>query len=251
MENLATRIRQELNTYQSEVAARLQEFYRQGLISQAELKKIVFNAEITGKAVVEALATQEQYTEEATEIYVYSLFDRYKTQIEKEIRLIEEQQKSVEVSINGQKIPIHFEDEEGKLILPSQTDKEIVIDLLKKCLDIPVTSVKITVGTMRRDIDLTLKELPSRLNNKFHEIKAEGNNQRMKSTYQHFGAAISQLVNSDYPEDAKELSKSKLLEEMYKRLGKQIKEVQEKPRNPSFWSRWFNQDDDQGDIKKQ
>jgi transcriptional regulator with XRE-family HTH domain len=240
MEDLATRIREELNTYQSEVAERLQELQSQGLISQTELKKIVIDAEITGKAVIEALATQEQYTEEATEMYVYSLFNRYKNQVEKKIRGIEEEQKSIEILINGQKVPIYFENEVGKLIDPSQIEKEITVNFLENALENPVKRVTIVVGDMNRDIRLTTEETHRGFNNQVHKIRAEEDKQRIQSIYQYFGAAISQLVNSNYPEDIKEISKSKLLEEMQSRLGERIKIVKQKTNKQSFWSNFFN-----------
>jgi|GEM_PF-3109511 len=239
MEDLATRIRGELNTYQSEVSERLQELQSQGLISQTELKKIVIDAEITGKAVVEGLATQEQYTEEATEIYVYSLFDRYKNQVEKKIRSIEEEQKSSEIFINGQRVPIYFEDEGGKLIVPSQIEKEITIIFLDNALENSVKAVTIVVGNMNRDIRLTTEESHRVFNNQVYKIRAEEDKERIQRIYQYFGAAISQLVNSNYPEDIKDLSKSKLLEEMQSRLGKRMKRVKQKPRKQSFWPKIF------------
>lgn len=239
MENLETRIKRELNTYQSEVAKRLQELQCQGLISQADFKKIVTNAEITAKAVVEALATQEQYTEEATEIYVYSLFERYKNKIEKTIRSIEEEQKSIEIFINGQRVPIYFEDEEGKLIVPSQIEKEITIDFLDNALENPVKAVTIVVGNMIRDIRLTTEESYRGFNHKVYKIRLEEDKQRIQSIYRDFGAAISQLVNGNYPEEAKDLSKSELLEQMQNRLGNRIKRVKQKQKKLSFWSNLF------------
>lgn len=239
MENLETRIKRELTTYQSEVAKRLQELQCQGLISQADFKKIVTNAEITAKAVVEALATQEQYTEEATEIYVYSLFERYKNKIEKTIRSIEEEKKSIEIFINGQRVPIYFEDEEGKLIVPSQIEKEITIDFLDNALENPVKAVTIVVGNMIRDIRLTTEESYRGFNHKVYKIRLEEYKQRIQSIYRDFGAAISQLVNGNYPEEAKDLSKSELLEQMQNRLGNRIKRVKQKQKKLSFWSNLF------------
>lgn len=238
MENLETRIRRELNTYQSEVSKRLQELQGQGLISQADVKKIVTNAEITAKAVVEALATQEQYTEEATEIYVYSLFERYKNKIEKTIRSIEEEQKSIEIFINGKRVPIYFEDESENLIVPSQIEKEITLDFLGNSLENPVKAVTIIVGNMSRNIRLTTEVLQRGFHHKFN-IKMEENQQKIRSIYQDFGAAISQLVNGNYPEEAKDLSKSELLEQMQNKLGNRIKRVKQKQKKSSFWSKIF------------
>ncbi len=43
METLAVRIRQELNAYQTQVAEKLEELFRQGLISQKEMSFIALS----------------------------------------------------------------------------------------------------------------------------------------------------------------------------------------------------------------
>ncbi len=92
MEILKERIRKELNTYQFGVARQLEELQKQGLISPKELKRISIEAQITGKAILEGLSSQGQYTEETIEIHIYQLFDRYKSKIESKIKSIELQQ---------------------------------------------------------------------------------------------------------------------------------------------------------------
>lgn len=234
MENLTTKIRQELNTYQTQVAKRLEELYLQGLVSQTELKKILIDAETTGKAVVDGLASQEQYTEAATEIYVFSLFERYKSKIEKTIGAIEQQQKYSEIFIKGKRIPVYFENEGGKLMIPSQIEKEIAINFLENALDNPVKSIKIVVGNMLRELHLTMEETGGFFKSETYKIRVEEENQRIQSIYYAFGAAISQLVNSDYPEEVKNSSKSALLKEMQNRLGKAINKEQQKTKKSFF-----------------
>ncbi|MCL1464567.1 hypothetical protein [Argonema galeatum] len=95
MQDLAARIRQDLNEYQAQVQARLENLLTQGLVSQTQLKEIVIDAKITGQSVIEALTSQANYSEEVTEIYVYSLFDRYKNAVEKKIYDIEQRKESV------------------------------------------------------------------------------------------------------------------------------------------------------------
>ena len=100
MEDLATRIRRDLNEYQAQVQSRLEKLLAEGLVSQTQLKDIVIDAKITGQSVVEALNSQPSYSEEVTEIYVYSLFDRYKNAVEKKIYALE-QRKVFVVSDNN------------------------------------------------------------------------------------------------------------------------------------------------------
>lgn len=247
MEELATKIRRELNTYQAEVAEKLQDLQSHGLISQAEVKKIVIDAKLTAKAVVEGLASQAQYTEEATEIYVYSLFDRYKSKIDKTIRAIEEKQKSSHVLIKGQRVPVYFEDEGGKLIVPSALEKEIANNFLETALETPVSSIKIVVGNMLRDVRISTEKPQGFLGSEVYKLRAETEQQRIQAIYQEFGSAISQLVNSDYPEPVKESSKLKLLEAMQKRLENQSKKVKQKAKNNlfGFFSKFFEEDDGQ------
>ena len=72
MESLATKIKQELLSYQQQIDKKLYEFRSQGLISPTELEKIKIDVVITGKALIDGLDSQEQYTAEAVEIYVFS-----------------------------------------------------------------------------------------------------------------------------------------------------------------------------------
>ncbi|NES20305.1 MAG: hypothetical protein F6K41_15580 [Symploca sp. SIO3E6] len=238
MEPLEIQIKQKLISYQKQVDKKLYEFRRQGLISSTELEKIKIDVEITGQAVVEGLASQEQYTAEAVEIYVFSLLEKYKNKIEHIIRPIEEKQKSSEILIKGKKIPVYFEDEQGQLILPSQIEKEISLIFLENTLENPVKSIKIVIGNLLRKIDLIPEESQGLFNNKTYQVRAKEENQRMQNIYKHFGGAISQLVNSDYPEEVKELNKSKLLEKMQNRLVENNKR-EKKATKQSFWPSFF------------
>jgi len=240
MEPLETQIKQKLISYQKQVDKKLYEFRRQGLISITELEKIKIDVEITGKAVVEGLASQEQYTAEAVEIYVFSLLEKYKNKIEQIIRPIEEKQKSSEIVIKDKKVPVYFEDEQGQLILPSQIEKEISLIFLENTLETPVKSIKIVVSNLLRKIDLIPEESQGLFNNKTYQVRAKEENQRMQNIYKHFGVAISQLVNSDAPAEIKELKRSKLLEKMQNRLienNKREKKANKQSFLPSFFGR--------------
>jgi len=270
MESLATKIRQELNTYQAQVAKKLEDLYAQGLISQTDRKKIIIDAEITGRAVIDGLASQEQYTEETIEIYVYSLFERYKSKLDNKIEAIEKQQKSRKISqqpsqgvqksndisqnssrifcsIDNKRVPIYFKDEVGKLISPNKIEKEIALKFLENALEIPVKRITITVGSMLRKLTLTLEQ--SNFNNEADRIRIEEEKQGIQNVYHDFGEAISQLVDGDYPEEVKNKSKSKLLEQMQIRLGKNINRDIQKTERKSFWSRLFpSKRDDEEDT---
>ncbi len=81
-EELTNRIRNDLNEYQKSVSERLKELEEEGLISKAQLQELYIDAKMIGQAVIDALSSHQNYPEEVTEIYVYSLFDKYKKSVE-------------------------------------------------------------------------------------------------------------------------------------------------------------------------
>jgi hypothetical protein len=222
MQPLESKIRSDLNSYQRQVSDKLQHLKNQGLISEIEYRGIIFDAKITAKAVIEGLSYKHKYTEEATEIYIYSLFDRYKSNINGKIRKIEQKQKQKQIIVNKKQIIVYFEDESGRLIEPSKTDVEIVESYLEEVSTIPVKSLLIIVGCLSRILKLNIVTKDSNL---FLKIKAKLNSKKLKkekhimeSTYQEFGQFISQLVEGNYLEDEKEKYKSKLIHEMRKKV---------------------------------
>lgn len=86
MESLKQKIRQDLNNYQQQVAARLQELVSQGLMSHHEYERIVIDAKATGKAIIDGIDTNPNIPQDVVESYVYSLFERYKKEVEDKIR---------------------------------------------------------------------------------------------------------------------------------------------------------------------
>ena len=50
--------------------------------------------------------------------------------------------------IDGKKVPVYFENEQGQLIFPSQIEKEISLVFLENTLETPVRSIKIIVGNL-------------------------------------------------------------------------------------------------------
>ena len=86
MESLKHQIRQDLNNYQQQVAARLQELVSQGLISHHQYERIVIDAKATGKAIIDGIDTNPNIPQDVVESYVYSLFERYKREVEDKIK---------------------------------------------------------------------------------------------------------------------------------------------------------------------
>ncbi|HEY9867130.1 MAG TPA: hypothetical protein V6D21_23345 [Candidatus Obscuribacterales bacterium] len=101
-EELNNRIRHDLNEYQKSVSERLKELEEQELISKAQLQELyTIDAKMIGQAIIDALISHQNYPEDITEIYVYSLFDKYKKSVEAEFDKInklktkKEQKKSI------------------------------------------------------------------------------------------------------------------------------------------------------------
>lgn len=86
MESLKHQIRQDLNNYQQQVAARLQELVSQGLISHHQYERIVIDAKAIGKAIIDGIDTNPNIPQDVVESYVYSLFERYKREVEDKIK---------------------------------------------------------------------------------------------------------------------------------------------------------------------
>ncbi|MGB8687472.1 MAG: hypothetical protein WCD53_09080 [Microcoleus sp.] len=90
MESLRQQIRQELNNYQQQVADKLEELVSQGLMSHHEYERIVIDAKATGKAIIDGIDKNPNIPQDLVESYVYSLFDRYKREVEDKIREVKE-----------------------------------------------------------------------------------------------------------------------------------------------------------------
>jgi hypothetical protein len=90
MESLRERVRKELSSYQQQLADKLEGLIRQGLISHHEYERIVIDAKATGKAIIDGLDTNPNIPEDLVESYVYSLFDRYKREVEDKIRQVKQ-----------------------------------------------------------------------------------------------------------------------------------------------------------------
>ncbi|CAD5964979.1 hypothetical protein PCC9214_03433 [Planktothrix tepida] len=100
-EELTNRIHRDVNEYQESARERFKELWEQELISEAHLHQLYIDAKMIGQAVRDALSSHQNYPEEVTEIYVYSLFDKYKESFEtkfdkiKKLKAKKERRKSV------------------------------------------------------------------------------------------------------------------------------------------------------------
>ncbi|MCT7984430.1 hypothetical protein NG796_14105 [Laspinema sp. A4] len=218
MENLVSKIRTDLNAYQTHVSEKLIDLRSQGLISETEFKKIIVDAQLTAKSIIDGLASQDKYTEKATEIYVYSLLDKYRNKIENKIRKIEEKQKVIKFPGKQGIIEIYFKNEAGQLIIPDKMDREIAETFLENVLKIPAKSVTIVVGHLIRILKIRLEEKKGHhfFNSNAYTNKLEQEKKVIEMIYQEFGKFIGQIVDGEYPDEDKYKYQNELLEEMVK-----------------------------------
>lgn len=111
---LTTRIRQELNEYQTQLAQKLDQLLAQGLISRRQIEEIIREAKLTGEEVVNALKSPASQVEEVTEIYVYALFENYQESVENRI---------AEIRKDSEKRNVWIPDLLGWLKLPKKWSK--------------------------------------------------------------------------------------------------------------------------------
>ena len=111
---LTTRIRQELNEYQTQLAQKLDQHLAQGLISRRQIEEIIREAKLTGEEVVNALKSPASQVEEVTEIYVYALFENYQESVENRI---------AEIRKDSEKRNVWIPDLLGWLKLPKKWSK--------------------------------------------------------------------------------------------------------------------------------
>jgi hypothetical protein len=82
LNDLGSRIKQELTDYQHDVSQRLTAMLEQRLISPIEKDKIWREAILTGQAILNALQSPVSQSQELTEIHIYALFENYKRSVE-------------------------------------------------------------------------------------------------------------------------------------------------------------------------
>lgn len=124
-----------------------------------------------------------------------------------------------EVWINGKSVPVHYEDEKGRAIVPSQAERDIALSFIGSALFSPVTAVTIIVGRGFRDIRIAYEDFLDSTKTQVHNIRVQGRKERMRYVYQTFGGEIENLVSSNYPEEVKYHAKEELLAKMKQMLA--------------------------------
>ncbi|MEG4498927.1 hypothetical protein QUB05_17495 [Microcoleus sp. F10-C6] len=118
------------------------------------------------------------------------------------------------VWINGKAVPVRYENEGGKAILPSSVERDIALSFIGSALFSPVTGLVIVIGRGVRDIRLTYEDIVQDIKSEVHMRRVDGKADRLRFVYQRFGEEIDMLVNSSYPEEVKQQGKEGLLDAM-------------------------------------
>jgi hypothetical protein len=144
-------------------------------------------------------------------------------------------QKTGEITIAGRRVPVYYEDESGKMVVPSDVEREIVLDILGRALATPVTAVTIVAMGAYRDIRMTYAKASGFIKTEIiaireavdvqnDKIRSEAELARMKNTLQIFGSELAKLSDSKcpefhYPEEVKKMYADSLrrrMQEKYK-----------------------------------
>jgi hypothetical protein len=121
------------------------------------------------------------------------------------------QEKAGEITIAGKRVPVYYEDKSGKMVVPGDFEREIVLDFVGRALATPVTAVTIVVMGAYRDIRVTYEKARGFVETELLAIREAGDVQndkirseaevaRMKNTLDTFGSELAKLSDSNYPE---------------------------------------------------
>ncbi len=124
-----------------------------------------------------------------------------------------------EVPINGKLVPVHYENENGRAIVPSQVERDIALSFIGSVLFIPVTAITIIVGRGCRDMRIAYEGFLEDGNIEVHKIRVQGTAERMRRAYQTFGREIDELENSNYPEEVKHHAREAFLTKIKEMLA--------------------------------
>lgn len=89
MQQLKEQISHNLITYQREVDFKLHELYNQGLLSGQDIEQFKIDIQLTGKAVLQAFDSENNYPESVLRVYMENLFEKYRIEVESKIAAIE------------------------------------------------------------------------------------------------------------------------------------------------------------------
>jgi len=130
------------------------------------------------------------------------------------------QKKVGEISVAGKTVPVYAEGKNGQLFVPSQIEREVILDFLGRALATPVTAITIVGGGAWRDIRLTYARVTQDIDVEVYRISMEGERRKMQDILDIYGSALADLSDRDLPEDYKKTCADKIKSKMEARLSK-------------------------------
>lgn len=122
------------------------------------------------------------------------------------------------IVIAGKRVPVHYENDRGNMIIPNSVEREIVLGFVGRALATPVTAVTLVVGGAWYDIHVTYERVLGDINVEVNRIKAETEVRKMKDIFDIFGSEINKISNSNYPEEIKIMYAKELKKKMQVRF---------------------------------
>jgi|JFJP01.1.fsa_nt_gi hypothetical protein len=127
-------------------------------------------------------------------------------------------QRTGEIVVAGISVPVYFESSNGQMFVPSNIEREIILDFLGQALSTPVTAITIVGGGALRDIRLTFERVIQDIDSEVYRIRAEAEIRKINTILHIFGKEIEALSSYNYPEDIKRVYRENLMQRMEERL---------------------------------
>lgn len=118
------------------------------------------------------------------------------------------------ITVAGKRVPIVFQDGNGRAIVPGSVERDIVLSFIGSALASPVTGLIVVIGSGYREIRLAVEGIGQEINTEIFKIRRQGEFERMSYVYHLFGSEIKNLEYTNYPDEVKNMYKEILKRKM-------------------------------------
>lgn len=119
-------------------------------------------------------------------------------------------QNNSSITVAGKRVPVVFQDGNGRAIVPASVERDIVLSLIGSVLASPVTGLIVVIGSGYREIRLAVEGI----NHEISGIKTQAKINKMNQVYHMFGSEISNLGYASYPDEVKNMYREILIRKM-------------------------------------
>ncbi|CAD5965016.1 hypothetical protein PCC9214_03435 [Planktothrix tepida] len=124
------------------------------------------------------------------------------------------------ITVAGKRVPVVFQDGNGRAIVPGNVERDIVLSLIGSVLASPVTGLIVVIGSGFREIQSAFAGISDEIQSEVSRINNQGKLDRMNDVFHRFGSEIDKLQYTSYPDEVKEMYKEALLRNMKVALDK-------------------------------